>query len=57
VIESELEDKHAKPGGPKKLIDEAGPLLKAQEEARKAKRGLWADEKPIAPWDWKSSNQ
>jgi len=49
VIESELEDKHAKPGGPKKLIDEAGPLLKAQEEARKAKRGLWADEKPIAP--------
>jgi len=53
VIESELEDKHAKPGGPKKLIDEAGPLLKAQEEARKAKRGLWADEKPIAPWEWK----
>lgn len=41
VIESELEDK------------EAGALLKAQEEARKAKRGLWADEKPIAPWEWR----
>jgi len=53
VIESELEDKHAKPGSPKKLIDEGESLLKAQEEARKAKRGLWADEKPIAPWDWK----
>jgi micrococcal nuclease len=53
VIESELEDKHAKPGGSKKLIDEADALLKAQEEARKAKRGLWADEKPIAPWEWK----
>ena len=53
VIESELEDKHAKPGSPKKLIDEGEALLKAQEEARKAKRGLWADEKPIAPWDWK----
>ncbi len=53
VIESELEDKHAKPGSSKKLIDEAGPLLKAQEEARKAKRGLWADEKPIAPWEWR----
>jgi len=52
VIESELEDKHAKPGSPKKLIDEADALLKAQEEARKAKRGLWADEKPIAPWKW-----
>ena len=53
VIESELEDKHAKPGSSKKLIDEAGALLKAQEEARKAKRGLWADEKPIAPWEWR----
>jgi endonuclease YncB( thermonuclease family) len=52
VIESELEDKHAKPGSSKKLIDEADALLKAQEEARKAKRGLWADEKPIAPWEW-----
>jgi endonuclease YncB( thermonuclease family) len=52
VIESELEDKHAKPGSSKKLIDEAEALLKAQEEARKAKRGLWADEKPIAPWEW-----
>jgi len=57
VIESELDDKHAKPGSPKKLIAEGEALLKAQEEARKAKRGLWADEKPIAPWDWKSSNQ
>ena len=52
VIESELEDKHAKPGISKKLIGEADALLKAQEEARKAKRGLWADEKPIAPWEW-----
>ena len=52
VIESELEDKHAKPGSSKKLIPEAVAMLKAQEEARKAKRGLWADEKPIAPWEW-----
>lgn len=53
VIESELEDKHAKPGSSKKLIDEADAMLKAQEEARKAKRGLWSDEKPIAPWEWR----
>ncbi len=53
VIESELEDKHAKPGSSRKLIDEADALLKAQEEARKAKRGLWADENPIAPWEWR----
>jgi len=53
VIESELEDKHAKPGSSKKLIPEADALLKAQEEARKAKRGLWADQNPIAPWEWR----
>jgi len=52
VVESELEDKHAKPGSSKKLIPEADELLKAQEEARKAKRGLWADQNPIAPWEW-----
>jgi formylglycine-generating enzyme required for sulfatase activity len=53
VIESELEDKHAKPGSSKKLIDEAGALLKAQEEARKAKRGLWADKDALPPWEWR----
>ncbi len=24
-----------------------------QREARKAKRGLWADKKPLAPWDYR----
>lgn len=24
-----------------------------QKEARKAKRGLWADKKPLAPWDYR----
>jgi endonuclease YncB( thermonuclease family) len=28
-------------------------LRDAQEEARKAKKGLWADFDPVAPWDWK----
>jgi len=28
-------------------------LAKAEEEARAAKAGLWADAKPVAPWDWR----
>lgn len=31
---------------PKSLID-------AQDDANKNKRGLWKDEKPVAPWDWR----
>lgn len=26
---------------------------RAENEAREAKRGLWADPNPIAPWDWR----
>ena len=24
-----------------------------QEDAEKNKRGLWAEEDPLAPWDWR----
>jgi len=24
-----------------------------QEDAQKNKRGLWAEEEPVAPWDWR----
>jgi endonuclease YncB( thermonuclease family) len=30
-----------------------GQIKVAQDEARAAKRGLWAGEKPVAPWDWR----
>lgn len=29
----------------------------AEAEARRAKKGLWADKYPIAPWDYRSSNR
>lgn len=29
-------------------------LAKLEEAARLAKRGLWADEKPLAPWDYRA---
>lgn len=32
-------------------------LAAAEATARKAKRGLWADAKPIPPWDWRQSER
>lgn len=29
----------------------------AESEARKAKAGLWGDEAPVAPWDWRKSGR
>jgi endonuclease YncB( thermonuclease family) len=29
-------------------------LAQLEADARKAKRGLWADEKPLAPWDYRA---
>jgi len=33
--------------------DAADPLRSVQEEARAARRGLWADTAPIPPWVWR----
>ena len=32
---------------------ESEALAEAQEEARRAKRGLWAHPDPLAPWEWR----
>ena len=37
----------------KKYNDEER-LAKLEDAARKAKRGLWADEKPLAPWEYRA---
>ena len=29
----------------------------AQEEARRARRGLWADAAPVAPWEWRDAKK
>ena len=29
------------------------PLAEAEQRARAAGKGLWVEEKPIAPWDWR----
>lgn len=33
----------------------AAPLQAAEQRARDARRGLWADPAPIAPWDWRTT--
>lgn len=30
---------------------------RAEEEARAARRGLWRDASPVAPWDFRASKQ
>jgi len=30
-------------------------LLAAQNEAKAAKRGLWADSEPVPPWEWRKT--
>ena len=29
----------------------------AEQEAKAAKRGLWADDNPIPPWEWRKSRK
>ena len=31
-------------------------LLAAQNEAKEARRGLWADASPVPPWEWRSNS-
>ncbi|MEI6536735.1 MAG: thermonuclease family protein, partial [Verrucomicrobiaceae bacterium] len=54
VVEAELEDKHRKPTDVKKLDPQAAAWIKAEGEAREAKRGLWADKNPMSPWEWRA---
>ena len=33
--------------------DYAHPYTEAENQARAARRGLWSDERPIPPWEWR----
>jgi len=54
VVEAELEDKNRKPTDVKKLDPQTAAWIKAEREAREAKRGLWADKNPMSPWEWRA---
>jgi hypothetical protein len=32
-------------------------LATLESEAREARRGLWADQKPMAPWEWRAAQR
>jgi endonuclease YncB( thermonuclease family) len=33
------------------------PLYAVEDEAKAARRGLWADAEPVAPWEWRSDKK
>jgi endonuclease YncB( thermonuclease family) len=33
--------------------DDSREFAAAEAEARKERRGLWADPKPVPPWEWR----
>ncbi|MCC7079464.1 MAG: thermonuclease family protein [Burkholderiales bacterium] len=33
------------------------PLYAIEADARSARRGLWSDQHPVAPWDWRRSKR
>ncbi len=36
---------------------QGSPLYGLQEEARAARRGLWAEPQPVPPWEWRDANR
>jgi endonuclease YncB( thermonuclease family) len=40
-----------------RFVDPASPLYKLQKEAKTAKRGLWANDKPTPPWEWRTKQR
>jgi micrococcal nuclease len=40
-----------------KHYDHNARLARAEEEARAAKKGLWADRDPVPPWEWRASKR
>ena len=40
-----------------KQYDKSEKLAKLEQEARAAKRGLWADANPTPPWEWRHGKQ
>jgi endonuclease YncB( thermonuclease family) len=41
-------DRYSKPGS---------PLYSLQDAAKAAKRGLWADNEPVRPWEWRRARE
>jgi len=40
-----------------KYAPKDSPLYRLQDEAKTARRGLWADPSPIPPWEWRAKKK
>jgi endonuclease YncB( thermonuclease family) len=40
-----------------RFVRRDSPLFAVEHEARTARRGLWTDPSPVAPWDWRRSGR
>jgi endonuclease YncB( thermonuclease family) len=40
-----------------RYADRNSPLYTLEKEAKAARRGLWADPAPVAPWDWRRNGR
>ncbi len=40
-----------------KEYDRNKRLAEAENQARAAKQGLWADREPVAPWEWRATKR
>ena len=40
-----------------KKYDRNARLARAEEDARAAKKGLWADREAVPPWEWRASEK
>jgi micrococcal nuclease len=40
-----------------KEYDRNKRLAEAENEARADRRGLWADQEPVPPWDWRKQSR
>ena len=41
----------------RRAYDPPAHLLRREDEARAARRGLWADAEPTSPWDWRKGSR
>jgi len=40
-----------------KRYNKSEELAKIESEAKEVKKGLWAQESPVAPWDYRKENK
>ena len=37
--------------------DKRGEFTEVEQDARRARKGLWADARPVPPWEWRKGEK